>query len=93
MPLTEQEREWMERRKNLCGRCMYSASGRHCGMCDENFYAFDPGYCNDGFIAAEFEARVAAMAAQKAASLMQEESAWHVIRDCRLAVEQEMEKC
>ena len=21
MPLTEQEREWLERRKNLCGRC------------------------------------------------------------------------
>ena len=59
MPLTEQEREWLERRKNLCERCMYSASGRHCGMCDENFYAFDTGHCNDGFTAAEFEARVA----------------------------------
>ena len=61
MSLTEQEREWLERRKNLCLHC--SRYGRLCskkaeayGKCMAlNLEVGDPDYRD----AAEFEARVA----------------------------------
>lgn len=96
--LSEQEKEWLERRKNLCGRCEWNIYGNPCvkygragemGTCK----GFEPREVGSDYYrdAAEFEARVSVIAAKKAAALMQEESAWHVIRDCRLAVESEMD--
>lgn len=66
MPLTEQEREWLERRKNICARCSTSYRGRpyFCGRWrDGKCIDFDPKSCIDENVdfedAAEFEARVA----------------------------------
>lgn len=97
--LTNAENKWLEQRKNLCARCFCSCAGDYCGRChwgdDSKWHAFDPKSCLDENInlldAAEFEARVAVKAAELAAGLMQQESTWSVLRDCRIAVEEEME--
>lgn len=89
MPLTEQEREWLERRKNLCARCWWN----HCGMSSssEKCRAFDPinRWKIDYRDASEFEARVAAKLAKYCADYWQRESAWHALKDARIEVEQE----
>ena len=71
MPLTEQEREWLERRKNLCERCFYGEDGRpnFCGRWrDGKCIDFDPESCLSENVdykdAAEFEARVAQRSVQ-----------------------------
>jgi len=66
MALSENEKEWLERRKNICARCFHSHRGRpyfcgnwRYGKCID----FDPRSCTDEIVdfedAAEFEARVA----------------------------------
>ena len=66
MALSEKEKDWLERRKNICARCSTSYRGRpyfcgrwRYGKCID----FDPKSCIDENVdfedAAEFEARVA----------------------------------
>lgn len=65
--LSEQEKEWLERRKNLCGRCVkrsFCRTGKTHGYNTEacRFWEIKTpnGYINNDFRdAAEFEARVA----------------------------------
>lgn len=70
--LTEQERAWLERRKNLCERCFYGEDGRpnFCGRWrDGKCIDFDPESClsenADYKDAAKFEAHVAAILAKE----------------------------
>lgn len=97
--LSEQEREWLERRKKnekeygsvFCPYCTQFIAKRdeYIGHC------YDDLYCplTDHFIpdVAEFEASVAAKLAEYCADYWQRESAWHALKDARLAVEQEMD--
>lgn len=108
MPLTEQEREWLERRKNICARCSTSYRGRpyfcgrwRYGKCID----FDPKSCIDENVdfedAAEFEARVAVLLTDRDAPYV---PPCHIVCDhrrkcracrlmyARLAVEAEMEE-
>lgn len=71
--LSEQEKEWLERRKNLCGRCFiesYCSIELHHGVHTEECWNWRPCVNSDGGMqkhafyvdfrdAAEFEARVA----------------------------------
>lgn len=65
--LTEQEKEWLERRKNLCVRCIHKARGCTLGKTEGkkkcNFFDMYPDE-SDYRDAAEFEARVAALLAK-----------------------------
>ena len=97
--ITESEKKWLERRKYLCARCFSACGGDSCGRChwsdDLKWCAFDPKACSNENVdlldAAEFEARVVVKAVELAAWLMQQESAWSILRDCRIEVEEEME--
>ena len=60
--LTDQEKAWLERRKNLCVRCIHKARGYTLGKTEGkrkcNFFDMYPDE-SDYRDAAEFEARVA----------------------------------
>ena len=84
MPLTEQEREWLERRKNLCERCFYGEDGRpnFCGRWrDGKCIDFDPESCLSENVdykdAAEFEARVAERLAKPRKELRPKGCSWY----------------
>lgn len=66
MSLTEQEKAWLERRKNLCSKCIHKALGCILGKSEGKreciFFDADLGE-SDYKDAAEFEARVAALLA------------------------------
>lgn len=106
--MTEQEKKWLEQRKNLCARCFSSFEGRPCFKYDSRLKRdcpeFDPRMCLSENVdfedAAEFEARV-----QKRL-MYQYEKAFHVkevsggflpnrqtmLMFARIDVEQEMDK-
>lgn len=106
--LNAQEKEWLERRKNLCERCFYGEDGRpnFCGRWrDGKCIDFDPESCLSENVdykdAAEFEARVAVLLTDRDAPYV---PPCHIVCDhrrkcracrlmyARLAVEAEMEK-
>lgn len=63
--LTEQERKWLEKRKNLCTRCKrYSPFTKYC-HCKMNFKTDAYSLIPDGMDAAEFEARCKVKMANK----------------------------
>ncbi len=102
--LTEQERKWLEERNNLCKRCTrHSPAVVYCS-CGHNFntnaYSLTPNYRD----AAEFAERVARCIAGNAAELEDiaanlqfldgfnaKSIAWYILREARIAVEQEMD--
>lgn len=90
MPLNAQEREWLERRKTLCPHCEFASD---CIGTDETeCVSFRPKEMWEDYLsAATFEARVAAKLAEYCADFWQRESAWHALKDARIAVEQEMD--
>lgn len=89
MSLTEQEKAWLERRKNLCSKCIHKALGCILGKSEGKreciFFDADLGE-SDYKDAAEFEARVALWLIDKC------DRAHCSLYQARLAVEQEMEK-
>ena len=89
MSLTEQEKAWLERRKNLCSKCIHRTLGcilgKVKGKTKCNFFDADLGEL-DYKDAAEFEARVALWLIDKC------DRAHSSLYQARLAVEQEMEK-
>lgn len=104
MPLNKQELEWLERRKNLCNRCVKAAwfrTGKKHGYNTEQCRFWELKVPNRGVLlgsltenfrdAAEFEACVAAKLSEYCSDYWQYESAWHAIKHARIAVEAEME--
>lgn len=104
--LTEQERKWLEERKNLCKRCTRHSSAVVYCSCGHNFntnaYSLTPDYRD----AAEFEARVSRCIAENASELdmisnnlqfldgfKAKSLAWYILREARIAVEEEMDEC
>lgn len=103
--LTEQERKWLEERNNLCKRCTrHSPVVVYCS-CGHNFntnaYSLTPDYRD----AAEFEARVSRCIAENASELdmisnnlqfidgfKAKSLAWYILREARIAVEEEMDE-
>lgn len=84
MALSENEKEWLERRKNICARCFHSHRGRpyfcgnwRYGKCID----FDPRSCTDEIVdfedAAEFEARVAVLLAKPRKELRPKGCSWY----------------
>lgn len=99
MPLTEQERAWLERRKNLCGRCNkrnYCRTGKRHGYNTEEcryWELFSPGIgftilpYNNYEDAARFEALVARELTNPVGDYMPfcmpEDCDFHELHNCR----------
>lgn len=104
--LTEQERKWLEKRKKRCERCTHYSPNIVWCQCIHNFktdaYSLEPNYHD----AAEFEARVSRCIAENASELdmisnnlqfldgfKAKSLAWYILRETRIAVEEEMDEC
>lgn len=110
--LTEQEKRWLEFRKNVCFRCKkrrQTCSPVLREVCQKAGYpirdlamVIPPDYRD----AAEFEARVSRCIAGNASELdmisnnlqfldgfKTKSLAWYILREARIAVEEEMDEC
>jgi hypothetical protein len=105
--LTEAEKKWLEERKDkgeynfyYCQYCNKIPSIETGGLCAGPCPMYPGGFEYED--AAEFEARVAASIAQDAYNCAQDEmlfqhqegdkpQGWYILRDARLAVEEEMQ--
>lgn len=105
-PLTESEKKWLHKRKNIKGWafCLHCPPSKNGFPCTNWLYNLCPTEhrSQDFEDAAEFEARVAASIAQDAYNCAQDEmlfqhqegdrpQGWYILRDARLVVEEEME--
>lgn len=107
--LTEQERKWLEERKKRtqhCDTCPNRVGYYElCSSCrSRSLYGLS--LCPDYRDAAEFEARVSRYIAENASELdfssnnwqffdgfKAKSLAWYVLREARIAVEEEMDEC
>lgn len=110
--LTEQEKKWLEFRKNVCFRCKKRRQTCSLQLRDDCLKVgypirdlammFQPDYAD----AAEFEARVSRCIAENASELdmisnnlqfldgfKAKSLAWYILREARIAVEEEMDEC
>lgn len=107
--LTEQERKWLEERKKRtqhCDTCPNRVGYYElCSSCrSRSLYGLS--LCPDYRDAAEFEARVSRCIAENASELdmisnnlqfldgfKAKSLAWYILREARIAVEEEMDEC